>query len=113
MAEHLRDFAHVDADRRQDSAGADSLAQSLLACRVGGDAVRSANTADSVWYALVSDRIRFHSSPARYSNPRRCRTVDRPATPLGRGFFRRGPDRAARAAPARKRIRLNSTHTFT
>ena len=64
VARHLRDPAPVDADRRQDPARADAVAQSFLACPAVRHRARADHVADSVRRANLRDRVRFHRSRA-------------------------------------------------
>src|SRR5438874_1103690 len=68
---HARYPASVDADRRQDPADADALAQPFLARGAVCDGARPHDLGDSLSRARVPDRLRLHRPRAPGANQRR------------------------------------------
>src|ERR1700726_2461042 len=60
LAGDLHDASSVDADRRQDPAVADTLAQSFMAGHALRDRTRPDHFTHAVWRKDVPNRLRFH-----------------------------------------------------
>src|SRR2546422_5013223 len=68
---HLRDIAHVDANRRKDPARPDALGQSFVACHVPGHLARRDDVAHPLRGTHVPDRLRLQRPPAAGPDQRR------------------------------------------
>ena len=87
---YLRHAAALDADRRQDTARADPVAQPLLACRSLCNAARPDHVGNSLWRSQLPARLRL-SRPRAADFDQRWRQTGGRALPAERGRFLREP----------------------